>query len=149
MLLPKYMCALGLADIPGHSGGPPVCGPPDTSWMEATADTRAWIMAMMARRSGVGASASMLASPVPSSSSLYPSKCLYLSLLLSPLVWGRVLLTTVAGHPVGVGIMAGEGLDVKVEGGFLLFLLRILSTSLCDQASGILSKICPVSTACA
>ena len=66
--------------------GPPVCGPLEASWREATVDTRAWMLAMMARRSVVGASVRMLVSSMPSSSLSYPSESLYSSSLLSSLV---------------------------------------------------------------
>ena len=56
----------GACCCPWSRRGPPVYGLPEASWREATVDARAW---MLARRSGVGASASMLASLVPFSSS--------------------------------------------------------------------------------
>ena len=99
---------------------------------------------MMARRSGVGASDSMLASSVTSSSSSYSSESLYFSALSPSLVWGRVPLPTVAGSLVGVDMVAGEG-----KGECFLVPPIIVRISSCDRASGLPSVICSVPTTCA
>ena len=97
----------GACCCPWSRLGPPVCGLPEAIWREATVDTRAWMLAMMAWRYGVGASASLLAPSVPSYSSSYSSESWYSSAPLLLFVWGRCPLPTVAGRPVGVDMVTG------------------------------------------
>ena len=83
----------------------PICCPPETSLSVVTINSRAWILAMMAWRFGVGASSIMIASSVPSSSSSsyasnsgYSSSSPFSSLALSDgRVQVRFPLSTVYG----------------------------------------------------
>ena len=145
----------------GYLGRLPLCCPPEASWSEATIDASACMLAMMAWRSGVGASVSMLAPSVPLSySSSYASESGYSSYPIFPfaLSVGRVRgfcpLPTVAGRPVfAISSSLLACLSWEAEGGSFLASSKISKKSSrrrgCDQGSGVpstlslyFSKIC-------
>ena len=145
VLLPADMCVLGPASVPGHAGDLPsaVFRGRFGGRRPSTLELGCW-----PGSPGVGASASMLTSSVPSSSLSYSSESRYSSAPLSSLVWGRYPLPTVAGSPVGVDMVTAlpVGSSWEGESGCFFACPSILRTSSRDRVSGVPSELGPVST---